>query len=63
MLAILSSCLWAGTSLRWLTLSWTRVVMLGWERIECVLQGESSYTGSTKTAKNGLVVVVEHTRT
>ena len=37
--------------------------MLGWERIECVLQGESSYTGSTKTAKNGLVVVVEHTRT
>jgi hypothetical protein len=34
--------------------------MLGWERMECGLQGESSHAGSVTTAKNGLVAIVEH---
>ena len=62
MLALLSSCLWAGTSLSWLALHLIRLVMLGWERMECVLHCESSHAGGIKMAKNGLVVMVEHVR-
>jgi len=36
---------------------------VGEYRIECVLQGKPSHAGSINTAKNGLVVVVEHART
>jgi hypothetical protein len=53
---------WAGASVSWLALSWIRMIMLGWERMECFLHGESSHTGSIKMAKNGLVVMVEHVR-
>ena len=62
MMAISSSCLLGGTRLSWLGLRWASVVKLGWERIERVLQGESSHAGNIKTTKNGLLVVVEHSR-
>jgi hypothetical protein len=56
-----SFCL-AGTNLSWLGLRWDNVVKLGRERIECVFQGKPSYVGSIKTAKNWLLVVLEHAR-
>jgi len=62
MLALFSSYLWAGTSLSWLELRRIRVFMMGWERMECVLHGESSHAGSIKMAKSGLVDMVEHAR-
>ena len=62
MLALLSSCFWAGASLSWLASSWIRVVMLGWARMECVFHGDSSLAGSIKMAKNGLVVMVQHAK-
>ena len=55
-----SSCLLTGTNLSLVGLRWVSVVNLGWERMECVLQGESSHAGSIKTPKNGLLVVIEH---
>ena len=61
-LALSSSCLFGGTRLSWLELRWASVVKLGWETMECVIQGESSHPGSIRTAKNGLLVVVEHAR-
>jgi hypothetical protein len=39
------------------------VVKFGWERMECVLQGESSHAGNIKTTRYGLLVVVDHART
>ncbi len=62
MLALLSSFFGAGTSLSWLALSCTWVVILGWESMDCVLQGKTSHAGSIKTAKNGLIGMVEHAR-
>jgi hypothetical protein len=62
MMARSSSWLFGGTRLSWLGLRWASVVKLGWEKMECVLQGESSHAGNMKTAKNGLLVVVEHAR-
>ena len=38
------------------------MVKLGWERMECVLQGESSHDGNTKINKSELLVVVEHAK-
>jgi hypothetical protein len=62
MMAISSSCLCGGTRLSWLGLRWASVVKLRWERMECVIQGESSHAGNIKTTRNGLLVVVEHAR-
>ena len=62
MMAILSSFLIGGTRLSWLGLRWASVVKLRWERMECVLQGESSHACYLKSTKNGLLVVVEHAR-
>jgi hypothetical protein len=61
-MAISSSCLFDDTRLSWLGLRWASVVKLGWERMKCVLQGESSHAGNIKTTKNGLLVVMEHAR-
>ena len=61
-MAISSSCLFSGSRLSWLGLRWASVVNLGWERMECVLQGETSHAGNIKTTKNGLLVAVEHAR-
>ena len=30
------------------------MVVVGWERLDCVLQGESSHAGSIKTTSSGL---------
>ena len=38
------------------------MVKLGWKRMKCVLEGESSHVGNIKTTRNGLLVVVEHAR-
>ena len=62
MKAISSSYLFGGTRLSWLGLRWGSVVKLGWERMECVLQGEASHAGNIKITKNGLLVVAEHAR-
>ncbi len=62
MMAISSSCSFGGTRLSWLGLRWASVVKLGWERIDCALQGESSHAGNIKTTRNGLLVVGEHAK-
>ena len=62
MMPISSSCLFGGTRLIWLGVRWASVVKLGWERLEYVLQGESSHAGNIKTTMNGLLVVMEHAR-
>ena len=62
MMAISSSCLFGGPRLSWLGLRWACVFKLGWERMECFLQGESSHVGNIKTTKKGLLVMVEHAR-
>ncbi len=49
-----SSCLCVGTNLSWFACRWTSVVVLGCERMDCVLQGESSHPGSIKTTSSGL---------
>ena len=36
--------------------------MLGWESIDGVLHGDSSYTGTVKTTINGLSVEVDQAR-
>ena len=49
-----SSCLCVGTNLSWFACMWTSMVVLGCERMDCVLQGESSHAGSIKTTSSGL---------
>ncbi len=62
LMAISSNCLLGCTSLNWLGLRWASVIKLEWERMECVLQDESSHVGNIKTTRNGLLVVVEYAR-
>ena len=62
MIRLLSSCFGAGTILSWLGLRRTRVVVLGWESMECILHGEISYSGSIRTTKTGLSVTMEKAR-
>jgi len=63
MSTLLSSCLLPGTSFSWLASRWTNEILLRWERIECAIQGASSYASSIKTGKNWLVVMMERART
>ena len=49
-----SGCLCVGTNLSWFACMWTSMVVLGCERMDCVLQGESSHAGSIKTTSSGL---------
>ncbi len=56
-----SSCWSDGSNLSWLGLRWIIVVKSGWERVECVLQGDSFHAGSNQIPNNGLLAV-EHVR-
>ena len=59
---LVSNCSLTGMNLSWLGLSWTRVVTLGWDSVECVLYGASSGAGSIMTTSKGLSVAVEQAR-
>ena len=59
---LVSSCSLVGMNLSWLGLSWTSVVMLGWDSMECVLHGASSHAGRIMTTSRGLSVAAEQAR-
>ena len=54
-----SNCLCFGTNLSWFAWTWTRMVVLGCDSMDCVLHGESSQADRMKTTRSGLEDIVE----